>query len=201
MADCNCNLELNKQLQGVMARVSHLENNTISHFYAMSMAIQGLFANPLTTASVASVAGIFNLLPTGFQLLQNLIAELNPADFKKLMMSMAAGLLGEMEAELVGLVNTAFADINAMITSIEGVIVGVEDEITAATTALDAAIHGGIQAEIDAATATLNGLNGKLAGLLKMKGGLLNALDGGVNFLTAQAHIAGCKSISLGIGD
>lgn len=199
MADCNCNLELNKQIQGLQARLSQAENNITSHFYATSLAIQGLFVNPLTTASVASVSQIYNMMPQGFTLLQNIISELNPVDFKKLMMSMASSLLGQMEGELSSMVETAFSDISGMIGSVEGVITGVLSDITAAESALEAAIAGGIQSEIDAARSVLNGLNSKLASLNKMKGGLTDALDGGVNFLTAQARLAGCKSFSLGL--
>lgn len=199
MADCNCNLELNKQIQGIMARLSQAENNITSHYYGISMAIQGLLANDLTAGSVAALAPIYNLLPEGFTALQNLILNVNPADFKKLMMTMASSMLGAMEGELEGLVDSFFTDLEGMISNVESMITNTEDQIADAVNNLNDAIISGEQAAIDAAQAIVDGLNGKLDALNNMKGGLLDALDGGVNFLTAQLNIARCKSFSLGL--
>lgn len=199
MADCNCSLELNKQIQGLQARLSQAENNITSHYYGISMAIQGLAANPLTSGSVASVSGIYNLLPSGFELLQNLIMQLNPVDFKKFMMNMAASLMGTMEGELVALVDASFASLNGMIAGVEATIVGLEASVASATTALNNAIASGVPSAIASAQATLDGYNAQLANANKTHTGLLDALAGGTSFLTSQANIAKCKSLSLGL--
>lgn len=199
MADCNCNLELNKQIQGLSARLSQAEDNLTNHFYGISLAIQGLAANPLTAGSVASVTGIYNLLPTGFETLQNLISNVSPTDFKKYMMGMASGLLGNMEAQLTSMVSTAFSDISGMIDNVNGLIGTKEGQLTSAQAALDAAIAGGNPTEIANAQALVNTLTAQLGNLTGMKDNLTNALDSGVNFLTAQADIAKCKSFSLGL--
>jgi hypothetical protein len=199
MADCNCNLELNKQIQGLQARLSQAENNITSHFYGISMAIQGLAANPLTAGSVASVSGIYNLVPSGFQLLQNLIMELNPVDFKNYMMTMAASLMGNMAAELDTLVDTAFATLDETIAAVEATIVALEDSVASATTALNDAISGGIPEQIADAQAYLDDMNAKLAKSQQTRSNLNDVSAGGISFLTAQANIAKCKSFSLGL--
>ncbi len=199
MADCNCDLELNKQIQGLQARLSQAENNITSHFYGISMAIQGLAANPLTAGSVASVSGIYNLVPSGFQLLQNLIMELNPVDFKNYMMTMAASLMGNMAAELDTLVDTAFSTLNETISAVEATIVALEDTVTDATNALNDAISGGDPLQIAEAQAYLDDMNAKLERSQQTRANLNDVSAGGISFLTAQANIAKCKSLSLGL--
>jgi hypothetical protein len=199
MADCNCDLELNKQIQGLQARLSQAENNITSHFYGISMAIQGLAANPLTAGSVASVTGIYNLVPSGFQLLQNLIMELNPVDFKNYMMTMAASLMGNMAAELDTLVDTAFSTLDETIAAVDATIVALEDSVASATTALNDAIAGGVPEDIADAQAYLDDMNAKLAKSQQTRSNLNDVSAGGISFLTAQANIAKCKSLSLGL--
>jgi hypothetical protein len=196
----NCTEELNKQIQGLSARVSEAENNITSHFMATSMAIQGLLANPFTAGSVMSVSGLYNLVPGGFEALQSLVSQVAAFDYKKIMMSMAAGLINQMSAELDALAQSAIdqvtsqvANLTNMIATLEGTIVGLEDMVTNA-------IKGGIQSEIDAAKKKLADAQSMIDRLKETK---LNLEDGkplSVEFLLSQSNIAKCLSGSMVIG-
>lgn len=177
-----CEHELNEQIKGLQARLSQAENNITSHFYATSMLVQGLLSSPAASAA-AIVEDIYNLLPTGFELMQKLIDLVDPGTFKEMMMAMASQVLDGMVAELEGMVTGVVDILEASIASTEALIVDAEDSLADAIT-------GGIPAVIDAAQAELDGLTGLL---LKQQGGLSNA----VSFLTAQANAANCKSGSI----
>lgn len=195
--DCNCKQELNKQLQGLSARLSQAENNITSQFYATSMAIQGLLANPLTAGSVSPVAVIYNLTDVGFKALQGLISQLSPANFKKHMMAMAVGLLDGMALELESVASLALQTIEDSIASVESLINSQLQTIESISTSLANAklngndlLIGTLQNQYDVAISTLEGLTGQKGKLLDSKSNL-----GG--FMGAQSDIAKCKSTSF----
>lgn len=161
MADCDH--ELNFQMKGILARLSQAENNITSQFAATSMAIQGLLSNQLTSGSVASVAHIFDGVPTGFDALQKLVSDLNPIDFKQLMNISAAGLIDGMSAELDNIgtaienaaANAAAAAESAAVGAINS-LGDIATEFAGQAADLAAAITGGVLSEITLAANTLN---------------------------------------------
>jgi hypothetical protein len=190
---------MNRQIQGLQARLSQAENNITSHFYATSMLVQSLSANPLTSGSAAVVAGIYNLIPNGFDLMQKLIAHVSPIDFKALMMINAGDLIAGMSAELDGLVSVVVSNVESQIEMVAAQVVAAGDALATATLDMTTAVAGGIQSEIDAAGATLQQAGDLLDSLNAKHDHLLNLHMTSVNFLTSQADVSKCKSVNLKI--
>ena len=211
----NCTEELNRQIQGLSARLSQAENNITSHYYGISMAIQGLAANPLTAGSVASVAGIYNLVPAGFEMLQQLISNINPADFKKMMMAMAAGLIDTMSAELDAMADMMIDQAEAMLEMVdgmigvaEGIVTAAEDTLASTITAIGNLPADATQQAIDLATAArdtaqsaLDAANFKLDNLKNTQATLENSLVNMGDFMTSQSNIGKCISGQMVIGN
>jgi uncharacterized protein (DUF2236 family) len=64
---------------------------------------------------------------------------------------------------------------------------------------LNDAIAGGVPEDIADAQAYLDDMNAKLAKSQQTRSNLNDVSAGGISFLTAQANIAKCKSLSLGL--
>ena len=196
MADSNCSHELNKQIQGLQARISQAENNIHSHYVGMSQLVLALADTP-AAAAAAVVESVYNLQALGFAALQQLKDLLPTMDTKKLMMEAAGALLEGMAAELDALVDSVEAAALAQVNSAMDVVNSAIENVTNAEGALTSALQGGIPADI------LNAQNA----LSLAKASKLNA-DGAVdmaqeafavasNFMRAQANVAKCKSTSL----
>ncbi len=170
----DCDHELNKQLKGILARLSQAEDNITSQFAATSLLVQNLLADPITAGGASAVAGIYNMVPAGFAAVQALIKQVGALDYKKLMMEGAATAMDSMEAELdalAAMVETAMTD---AIASAESALTSLENAAAnAATSTIDAlaalpsevvnqvaglttAITGGVTSEINSAVTLLH---------------------------------------------
>ena len=181
MADKNCSTELNKQLQGLQARLSQAENNLTATYIGISQLVTALAATP-ASAAAAVMSPIYNLSATGFDLQQKLISLLSPVEIKKLMMNMASGLIDTMGAEL----DSVMA---GMVAAAEESVVSATANVLAAEEALAAAILGGVQGTIDAAQVALDAANAALQTATDF-------LAISSNFMQGQSDAAHCKSFS-----
>jgi predicted phage tail protein len=212
----NCHQELNTQIKGLQARLSQVEDNITNHFVGVSTAIMGLLANPLTAGSVASVAGIYNLVPAGMAALQQLVKQIGALDPKKIMMEGAVGMLDSMETELAALasmIEDAAADIltaaeaaaeaavDAVTAAVEGAANMLVDlPVAVATEALNLtdALVGGVLSEIESATNALHSAMSEIGGIPEHIATALSAVS--TTKLTADtAKVALDKASVLGV--
>ena len=197
--DSNCSQEMNKQMQGIMARLSQAENNITNHYTGMSMLVQSMNLNPFTAGSSAVVSSIYNLGPAGMAALQGLIDSINPLDFKLHMMDFAMNLIPNMSLELDSLLasveNMILNQINSMVNTL---IAAAEAQIIAVEN-LAIAIASGIQAEIDAAGAALQNAANLVNSLSTALDGLKSHHITATGSLKAQSDVSKCKSSALHI--
>jgi len=196
MADSNCSHELNKQIQGLQARLSQAENNIHSHFIGISQLVNALADTPASAAATA-MQSIYNLQAVGFAALQQLKNLLPEVDTKKLMMEAAGALIDGMAAQLDALVESveaaATATVNSAMDGLNSAIVNV----TNAEAALTSALQGGNPVTILNAQ---NALDVAKASKLNAQGAVDTAEEAfaqASNFMRAQANVAKCKSTSL----
>lgn len=196
--DSTCQFELNRQIQGIQARLSQAENNITAHYVAMSTFMEQLIAESedAGTKAVAAVfkATVFDHLNTAvFMLYQKLVNLIDPAAFKSLMMEMAAGLIdgmvGELEAiigQVESVITGAIDSITSMISDIEAQIAAIEEQL------LDAA---NMPAEtVEQLTQELEGLSGSLTEQIGKLTSARSLLKTSTSFLGSQKNAAGCKS-------
>lgn len=204
--DQNCNLELNKQLQGLSARLDQAENNIVAQYTATATTLQNLAESLISVpgftlgAFGTDLSTIFSGEFGGFEILQKLVDSISMPDFKKLTMAMASGLLSTMASELEALESGAINAIGGLIATTESLIVGAESTLATAATALESAIVGGVAAEIAAAQNEYNNAKQILSNLKDLLTSHQNSLASLPGFLKAQADIGKCKSMSVEIG-
>jgi len=196
MADANCSHELNKQIQGLQARLSQAENNIHSHFIGISQLVNALASTPASAAATA-MQSVYNLQATGFAALQALKSLLPEADTKKLMMMAAGELISTMSAQLDGLVTSVEAAATATVNSAMDTLNASIQNVTNAEAALTAALQGGDPTTIANAQ---DALAAAKASQLNAQGAVDLAEEAyaqASNFMRAQANVAKCKSTSL----
>lgn len=196
MADSNCSHELNKQIQGLQARLSQAENNIHAQFIGTSQLVAALAGTPAAAAAVI-MGPIYNLEATGFALMQKLKDLIPTIDTKKLMMEMASSLIDSMAAELDALLEAVeaslLAAVNAALDSLNAAI----SVVTDAQDALTAAIEGGNALAIAAAEDALDSANSAKNAAQSLFDGAEDALATASNFMKGQANVAKCKSESF----
>ena len=188
-----CNSELNRQVQGLMARVSQCENNITAHYKGISMLVAALAETP-AAAAAAVMAPFYSGFEAGFALVQKLIEQLDPAVFKQLMLEMALGLVDGMAAEMLGMINGVLDSLNAVIGSINGAIEALNGQITAINEQLAGTLTTEARALLEAEKTTL------LGQLAQQNAALQKALDMAAtapSLLGAQANAASCKTASV----
>jgi hypothetical protein len=191
--DQSCNSELNRQLQGLMARVSQCENNITAHYKGISMLVAALADTP-AAAAAALMAPFYSGFEAGFALVQKLVEQLDPAVFKEMMFEMALGLVDGMAAELEGIIAGVVASLNALIDSINGVIAGLNAQIDAINAQLAGTLTSEARALLESQKTTLLGqLNEQMSALQKA----MDMAATAPNLLGAQKNAAACKTRSL----
>jgi prefoldin subunit 5 len=192
--DQACTSELNRQIQGLQARLSQTENNITSMYYGMSTLVAALAETP-AEAAAAVMAPFYNFTEVGFALVQKFIDLVDPKVFKALMMEMALGLVEGMAAELDALIGSVVASLNALVSGLNAAIAGLNAQIAAINAQIAA---GGLTPE---QLADLTGQkNGLLADLADQMARLDKALDMAAtapSLLGAQKNAASCRTISL----
>lgn len=188
----NCDYELNRQLQGLEARISSAEDNITAAYTGISALAANLAANPFTTASVAAFMGetfgSFNLTPIGYKLLKEVMTLIPGYDIvKQIQMMDAAALIDSMASQLgatmVGAVNQA---------------------VDQATIALEAAAMAELAHETAVLAGTLSApqLAAMLAHAVELRNkyNMAKAVADNISgFLQAQIDISSCKASSLTI--
>lgn len=196
MADANCSHELNKQIQGLQARLSQAENNIHSHFIGISQLVTALADTP-ASAAAAAMSAVYNLQAVGFAALQQLKTLLPEADTKKLMMEAAGALIDTMAAQLDGLVDSveaaAMGTVNAALDTLNTSI----QNVTNAEAALTAALQGGNPTTIADAQAALDAAKDSQLNAQGAVDAAEEAFAQASNFMRAQANVAKCKTTSL----
>lgn len=197
----DCEHELNKQIRGIQARLTQAENNITNHFTGISMLVKGMLANPFTASPAAIVQNIYNLMPSGMDVLQKLLDQVPVLDMKTLMMNAAAALEDMMEAELNALISMAEEAIDGAIAAAGDMVNSAIATAEAAAIALEDAIAAGIQGPIDAANAALEAANDAVLSAQKTLDDLMaNAPDlkmKSKSMIQAQADAAKCKSVGV----
>lgn len=194
----SCRHEINAQIKGIQARLSQAENNITSHYVGVSLLVKALADTP-AAAAAAAMESIYNLIPSGFDVLQKLIDQIGPLDTKALMMQAAAALEDAMAAELealAGMVESAIQGaIDAAMATVEAAIASVE----AAAIALEDAVAAGIALPIQMATDALNTAKSAADAAQAVLDKLGNLKLNAKSLMQTQADAAKCKSISFHI--
>ena len=184
----NCNHELNRQLQGLEARIASAEENITATYAGISQLVAGLAANPLTLGSVTASLATFDFTNVGYTILKKLVEMLPGYDLiQQLQMLDAAALIETMAdklgATMVGAVNQA----------IDMAAVALETAV-AAEAAHAAAVLAGISTPTQLATLLATAAEARFAY------DTANALAINIgDFLQAQVDIGTCKATSVAI--
>jgi prefoldin subunit 5 len=192
--DQACSSELNRQIQGLQARLSQAENNITAHYKGISMLVAALAETP-AAAAAAVMAPFYSGFEAGFMLVQKLVDALDPAAFKALMMEMALGLVDGMAAELEALIGSVVASLNALIDGLNAAIAGLNGQIAAINAAIAA---GGLTPEqLAALTAEKSGLLSDLADHMARLAKAEDMVATAPSLLGAQKNAASCRTVSL----
>lgn len=184
----NCKGECNKQLQGLVARISQAEDNVANHFKGVSDLVLNMSTNIFTMPSALPSLPTYNGLPGGMELLQMLKDMIPDSDMmRQLMLAKAELLMDTLAATMDQIGGAMIAQATALVATGEALVTQTAD-------ALATAIATGNQAAIDAA---------KIANdLAKINlGDLKLSLDSVSGFMTGQANISKCSTKSLFFGD
>lgn len=197
--DHMCQFELNRQMQGVLARLSAAENNITAHYIGMSRLCDALLATPAGSAGAVMKAFYDFENISVFPLYQKLIKLVDPAEFKALMMQSAAGLVNGMANELEGIAGKVIDNVTSTITDAMEAIESIGQEILNIEQQLLNSANL-TQEEIDSLNTQLTDLTADLA---TQRLGLNRARDllaTSVSFLGSQKNAASCKVTTSIIG-
>ena len=190
--------ELNKQIQGIQARLSQAENNITSQYVGTSLLVQGLLASPAATAGQA-VEHIYNMVPSGFDVMQKLVSMVPIIDIKKMMMETATGLIDSMGDELDAIAGSIEAAANAAIETATDLVDSATSAAGGAASALADAVQSGEEAAISAATEASHAANALVTSANDSLTSLINFKSKAGAMIQAQAHAAKMTSLNLHI--
>jgi hypothetical protein len=184
----NCNHELNRQLQGLEARIASAEENITSTYAGISQLVAGLAANPITLGSVTASLATFNFTNVGYTIMKKLVELLPGYDLiQQLQMLDAAALLETMAdklgATMVGAVNQAIDEATA---ALEGAVI--------AEAAYAAGVLAGTLSTPDLEALAVSAAEARLGYTVAKQ--LADNISG---FLQAQVDIGTCKATSMSI--
>lgn len=184
----NCKGECNKQMQGLVARISQAEDNVANHFMGISDLVLNMSTSIFTMPSALPSLPTYNSLPSGMELVQMLKDMIPDPDLMRQLMLAKAELLMDTLAATMDQIGAAMiAQATAMVDAAEALVVS-------ATDTLEAAILAGEQAPIDAANAALAIAQGSFDSAK-------SAFDSVSGFMVGQANISKCSTKSLFFGD
>ncbi|MCU0734521.1 MAG: hypothetical protein MUF20_03210 [Methylotetracoccus sp.] len=189
--DQMCLKEMNKQLQGLQARVTQAENDIVAHYQGISALVAALADTP-AAAAAAAVSAFYNFEALGFKVLQALVNAIPILDFKELQLELANGLIGFMQAQLVALTDRVLATLLGAVNTLLSVALALEQEVLAleqqlASAAADA--KPAIEAQL---TIARNNLIASQADLQRA----LDDLETAKSFMASQKDLAGCQTTS-----
>lgn len=181
-----CEREANRQLQGLQARLTQVEDDLANTYTALSAMALQMSLVPTTSAVGLPFKAIFTGVPGGLQALQKTLSELTipgiqiPSvdDMKKLALEAAMVLVDSMAAQMIALTTSL---VDQAVASVEAAAASV----IAAEQALEAAILAGVEAPILAAQAALDVANGTLDAANTL-------LENTSSLLTSQSNISNC---------
>lgn len=184
----NCNDELNRQLQGLQARITSAENNITATYAGISQLVQSLSADPFTTFAAIPSLSTFNFTDAGYKIMKELLNMLPGYElFQKIQMMDSAALIDTMSGQLQTLAVTI---VNAAIDTAQNAL---QDKLLAEAAYLQGLALGTLSA-YDIAQ-LLNAV-GTAQEIYAAATNISNNIGG---FITAQADISTCKSTALSI--
>lgn len=184
----NCNHELNRQLQGLEARIASAEENITATYAGISQLVAGLAANPLTLGSVTASLATFNFTNVGYTIMKKLVEMLPGYNLIQQLQMLDAGALIDTMADKLG-------------ATMVGAVSQAADLATAA-------LAGAVAAEVAHAAAVAEGLLTPpeiesllvAAGQARVAYGVAKELEANISgFLQAQVDIGTCKATSVSI--
>lgn len=114
--DSNCKYELNRQLQGLEARVGQCERNIVAQYQATSAL--AIATATEVTAVLPLATGILNGIPAAFQAMVSALS--NPDAFVAIIMQILLSQLGipslaQLVNQATGLIESRVAELNAQL--------------------------------------------------------------------------------------
>jgi hypothetical protein len=154
-----CDFELNNQIKGLQSRLTQAETDINATYAGISQLVLALAANPLTAASVAPSAVLYNLQPFGMQLVRQLLQSLIPTELQNTMKMLTMISAASIDAAAADIVDTAAAmAVGAVNNGIDAVNAAAMDTIFATTSAI-ASLDTTFAANIHALTTPVTQLN------------------------------------------
>ena len=190
--------ELNDQLKGIEARLSHMEH---SHAGLFDVTSQFRSIVQQQIPAVAAVAPILNQAPNGLTMMTQAIASKFPAYLQQhiqdtlakfltptitgvgSIMGGADGIISALEQKIAGLLSA-----NPIVSTVDGLIAELAALTASGSPAVVASMAPVIQGLIDSATAG-SPIIGQVANLRSELAGLVSAAGDGLNFLAPQQRL------------
>lgn len=129
-----CDAELNRQLQGLQARISKLEDDGHAMYLGVSAMCQSLAQVPgwLESTFGGALTAIYNGVPNGMFLLKSFVEKLFPGimqAMKQLSIMIAMALIDAIIAEIEMLIIMGIQEIDKIVDKIDAEITAVLDEM------------------------------------------------------------------------
>lgn len=198
-----CGEECNRQLQGLMSRISRAETDIANQALSTAAMVQTLATTvPSFAASAAGTALIaaFQFIPNIGLLIEEMVKNLLPItsiDIKNINVNVAMMLADLLAEELDRIVAALLAAVNALIDSLSTLITDLLAQIEDIILQLQQAIEDAVEAVILYLQSVYEQIAAGIAAVGALVNDIISAFNSVVALLNSQTNIAGCVTASF----
>lgn len=198
-----CGEECNRQLQGLMARVSRAETDIANQALSTAALVQSLATSvPSFAASAAGTALIaaFQFIPNIGLLIEEMVKNLLPItslDIKNINVNVAMMLADLLAEELDRIVGALLGAVNTLIDSLSDLITDLLAQIEDIIAQLKEAIENATAEMIAYIKTVYEQIAAGIAAVGALVNDIISAFNSVIALLNSQTNIAGCVTASF----